>query len=370
MELHGLDELLAHVRTAGSLVDVVVQGIDLSDETAMVLSVDCRGATFLGTGLTPSALVHVVESGGVVFPRLGHLPFDPYRPRLYRRGELLEGWSADRPGSFEQALDTSIYRWASQHPRGSNVPLMDALAQRLHDHSIDDALGEHLGSVSDVAAVMGGHGVLRSDPIYRTVTELGRGMARSGWHVASGGGPGAMEAANLGAWLAREEPPALDRAIELLTAETRFSETDAYLAAGAAVLDAFPTGEPNLAVPTWFYGHEPTNQFATHVAKYFANSIREDGLLAIATRGVVFAPGAAGTVQEIFQDATQNHYDVFGVISPMVFLGADYWRSTLGAEPLLRQLAGDRPYGEMIGVADTAEEAVDFLLAHPPVRPD
>ena len=49
-----------------------------------------------------------------------------------------------------------------------------------------------------------------------------------------------------------------------------------------AVRDRCPGGRQSLGVPTWFYGHEPTNLFATHVAKYFANSIREDGLLAIA----------------------------------------------------------------------------------------
>jgi predicted Rossmann-fold nucleotide-binding protein len=134
------------------------------------------------------------------------------------------------------------------------------------------------------------------------------------------------------------------------------------------VLDVYDHGGESLAVPTWFYGHEPTNQFATHVAKYFANSIREDGLLALATRGVVFAPGAAGTTQEVFQDATQNHYGLFGTISPMVFLDRRYWRETLPAEPLLRRLAADRPYAALIGAADTAGEVIDFLTRHPPLR--
>jgi predicted Rossmann-fold nucleotide-binding protein len=208
---------------------------------------------------------------------------------------------------------------------------------------------------------------LRTDATYGVVAELARAMARTGWHIASGGGPGAMEAANLGAWLSAGDDGDLRRALATLAREARFDATDEYLRAGQTVLDEFGDGVDSLAVPTWFYGHEPTNQFATHVAKYFANSIREDGLLAIATRGVVFAPGSAGTVQEIFQDATQNHYEVFGVVSPMVFLGTDYWRSTLGAEPLLRQLAAGRPYESMIGVADTAAEAIAFLQTHPPL---
>ena len=175
-----------------------------------------------------------------------------------------------------------------------------------------------------------------------------------------------MEAANLGAWLSPYDDDALDRALSLLGVETDFLRSDPYLQAGRAVLEEFPNGVDNLAVPTWFYGHEPSNQFSTHVAKYFANSIREDGLLAVATRGVVFSPGSAGTVQEVFQDATQNHYGLFDVVSPMVFLDSEFWTETLPAEPLLRVLAGDRPYGRLIGLADTAAEAMTFLLEHPP----
>ena len=64
----------------------------------------------------------------------------------------------------------------------------------------------------------------------------------------------------------------------------------------------------SLAVPTWYYGHEPTTPLATNIGKYFQNSLREDGLITIAAHGIVFAPGKAGTLQEIFQDAVRNYY--------------------------------------------------------------
>ena len=368
-EIHTLDDFDEHVAAGRSLDGAIVQGVDLSGRDAALRGSSCAGTTFLGCGLVGETLEAVLERGAVVFPRLPELPFEPYRARLYAQGELLEGWTPGDPDSFgRDALDSRIYAWASQHPKAMSLPVLDALAQRLHDHAIDDALGEHLTAHPDVVAVMGGHAMLRSDAAYRSVAELARAMARERWHVATGGGPGAMEAANLGAWLAPYPDDALDRALELLGEEVDYRRADPYLRAGERVLDAFRDGAESLAVPTWFYGHEPTNQFATHVAKYFANSIREDGLLAIATRGVVFAPGSAGTTQEVFQDATQNHYDVFGVVSPMVFLGATFWRDELPAEPLLRTLAGDRPYGSLIGVADTAHEAMEHLRTHPPIR--
>lgn len=366
-EIHTRADFDEHLDRVHHLDGVVVQGVDLSGEATRLRSVSCVGATFLGCRLDGDALEHVVEHGAVVFPRLPAIPFDPYRGQLYEQGELLAGW---RPGGdfTADALDSRIYAWSTLHPKGRAPPVLDALAQRLHDHAIDDALRDHLEEHPDVAAVMGGHALRRTDPGYRTVAELGRGMAREGWHVATGGGPGAMEAANLGAWLSASPDDALDTAIEMLGTATDYRDADAYLTAGERVLERFPDGAPSLAVPTWFYGHEPTNQFATHVAKYFANSIREDGLLAMATRGVVFAPGAAGTTQEVFQDATQNHYAVYGTVSPMVFLDRRFWNVELPAEPLLRTLAGDRPYASLIGAADSADEALDFLRLHPPLE--
>jgi predicted Rossmann-fold nucleotide-binding protein len=120
---------------------------------------------------------------------------------------------------------------------------------------------------------------------------------------------------------------------------------------------------PSIGIPTWLYGHEPPTPLATEHAKYFDNSIREDGLLALATAGVVFAPGRAGTLQEIFQDAAQNYYEsVADRFSPMVFLDVDgYWTARFGVRAVLSELFDEEQRSNLHWVT-SVDEAVGALL--------
>ncbi len=115
----------------------------------------------------------------------------------------------------------------------------------------------------------------------------------------------------------------------------------------------------SIGIPTWLYGHEPATPFATEHAKYFENSIREDGLLTLAIYGAIYAPGSAGTVQEIFQDANQNFYVPPNEgMSPMVFLDLDeYWTRRVPVIPVLRSLFGER-YDSVVCVVTSAPAAV------------
>ena len=92
----------------------------------------------------------------------------------------------------------------------------------------------------------------------------------------------------------------------------------------AAVADLEDSGR-SLGIPTWHYGHEPPNPFSSRVAKYFRNAIREDVLLEVCRGGIVFLPGAAGTVQEVFQSACGNYYAADAEVARMVFVGEEYW---------------------------------------------
>ncbi len=348
------DRLLADGRTEHPLA---VQGLDLSDRDPQLLGHPWPHAVFLGCILTERAEDHVMASGATVFPPFEGLPYNPYRGTLYSPAEL-------RAGDVDAKIYAHQARWRKRPP----APILEALAQRIHDHAIDDALHSFLLDHPAVVAIMGGHGVRRDSSTYRTVAVVARTLTRSGRLVVTGGGPGAMEAGNLGAWLAPHADDALDDSLGRLAGAVDYT-TAGYVDVGMNVVDHYPNGAVSLAIPTWFYGHEPTNDFATHVAKYFSNSIREDGLLAIANHGVVYTPGAAGTVQEVFMDATQNHYATFGVLSPMVFLDSQHWADDQLAAPLLLgQLAGSLPYADMIAVFDEPEDVVAFIEAHPPVR--
>jgi predicted Rossmann-fold nucleotide-binding protein len=284
----------------------------------------------------------------------------------------MHGYIQGDPGSFlHDTVDSAIYEHftALRYSEGP-VPLLDTLAQRIHDHAMDIALKEVLdneGSPLKVVGIMGGHAMQRDEPRFGEVAHMARQLAERGYTVATGGGPGAMEAGNLGAWMSRYSASELDEALAILATVASWKEPG-WFDTALRVRERWSDGAPSIGIPTWFYGHEPTNLFAAWVAKYFENSVREDGLLAIALHGVIFAPGSAGTIQEVFQDATQNHYGTFGWASPMVFLDTRFWTETKPVHPLLSKLAEGKVYGELIACLDRVEDIVRFIVEHPPRR--
>ena len=311
-----------------------------------------------------------MDKGALIFPKFGDLPYNPYRPELYSREELMEGWSKEE----DQSVDKLIYDHFVKHGK-KDPDIVETLAERLHDHAIDDGLTDLLegrvekDGVKKVVAIMGGHSAGRDDSSFRKVAHLARRLTAEGYFVASGGGPGIMEAANLGAYLADLDEGELNVVLDDLAAAPKYTD-QGYFEAANKVIENYPTGHSSLAVPTWFYGHEPTNMFSAHVAKYFSNSIREDGLLAIARYGIIFAPGRAGTTQEIFQDACQNHYATFGEISPMVFLGSDRYTKKTPLWETINKLADGRHFKDLLMLSDEVGEIVEFIKNHPPLPSD
>ncbi|MBP7929101.1 MAG: hypothetical protein KAZ88_02320 [Acidimicrobiia bacterium] len=354
VEINTLAELVA---LGGRLDGVALQGIVVPPGLIDWAAADVAGLTLLGVRFEdPAEEATARARGALVFPRFPDRPYDAYRTTLYTEDELN---AVVHSGSG--TLDAAIYRHYEDAGR-DHPDVVESLAQRIHDHAIDDALSELLETIDrPIVGIMGGHNLSRADPLFALTAELARRLTLNGFIVATGGGPGAMEAANLGGLCGRLDADGLAELVAGL-ADAPHWQDEAWGDVATQVRAGIASGSTTLGLPTWFYGHEPTNRFATHIAKYFSNSVREDRLLALANGGVVFTPGGPGTVQEVFQDAAQNIYETFGPAAPMVFLGAEEWDRS-GVVPLISTMAAKKRTSVSITVTDDLDVVVEAMLA-------
>ena len=367
-------ELDRHL-AAGSLAGLAVLGLALHEDPPDLSRAEMAGAHFLGcTFESAEVAADLVRRGASVVPALSELPYPTHPARLYTAEEISGGFAEH---GFDGMYDTVVYRHFRAH--GGAVPeVREALAQRLHDHGIDNALAYATHGwlathgPASVVGVMGGHAVARGSTAYRLAATLGRELARRDRLVVTGGGPGVMEAANLGAYLSTRPAEDLAKAIDMLAAAPDFMDHGPFTEAALAVRAAFAPECPpadwarhgGLAIPTWLYGHEPANLFAGRVAKYFSNAIREDTILRLCRGGLVFAPGRAGTVQEVFQAATKTFYGTDGPSGAYVFLDSTFWTETLPVRTLLDPLFAQSPHGDLtttVHLTDDAHHAVEIL---------
>lgn len=334
------------------------QSLDLRGRSRDLDALDPQGAIFLGCTFDDGVEDLLRSRGALIFPKMRGVPFNPYRGSLYSAAELYEDIGSSE---YEATLDAQVYQWSILP--GQRTSLDATLAAALHDHAVGDALDELLGNGdfagTKLVGVMGGHAAQRGTKDFADAALLGRLLARNGFTVATGGGPGAMEAANMGAYLSGLPDAGFSAALAELSAVPGFRPSvTAWARKAAAVVGQYPEGTATLGIPTWFYGHEPPNLFATHIAKYFANSVREAILLELCNGGIVFLPGSAGTVQEIFQDACENYYGAPETVTPMVLVGRDHWENKYPAWPMLQSLAAGKPMAQRIFLVDSVEEAL------------
>jgi len=374
-EIESRAELELHLAT-GTLAGLTVQGVPLDADPPPELStVDVTDTLFVGCRFASAdAAAELVRRGALVVPAFVGAPFPTHPSRLYPPEDLAAGFAE---GGFAGMYDTVVYNYF--RARGGAIPsLRDAMVQRLHDDGIDDGLADVTGAwisargPSAAVGIMGGHAVARGSVSYRLAATLGWEVTRAGRLVVTGGGPGVMEAANLGSYLSGHDVSALTAAIDRLALAPDFRDHDPYTAAALEVREMFPAQavewprRGGLSIPTWLYGHEPANLFAAQIAKYFSNAIREDTILRLARGGIVFATGSAGTIQEVFQAATKTFYATDGVSGPFIFLDADYWTNRLPVRTLLGPLLAASPAGDlssMIHLTDDVAEAVALLTS-------
>lgn len=286
-----------------------------------------------------------------------------HRKDLYTPSVLYDAYRVGHPESYASCYDSRVYQYYLKKGKTTD-DVRETLARTLHDHAITAAMNRFLTRYPErrIVGIMGGHGLSRTEAVYRQVVLMSKRLTESGCLMVSGGGPGAMEATHLGAWMAGRTEEEVNEAMAILAEAPSYKDA-LWLDTAFRVRERFPQrAYESLGVPTWLYGHEPATPFATRIAKYFENALREDGILTIAKGGIIYSPGSAGTLQEIFQEAVQNHYLSFGYASPMIFLGVGYWREEMPVFPLLEQLLQKGKYKNLLlTLTDSEEEIVETL---------
>ncbi len=356
-EIESQKELKKVLKDAGGIINkVAFQDIDLLNCEESVLKYYFSNCIFLGCKMNDEIKEHI-EKENFIFPKLD-VPYNIYPNSLYNQASLYGAYEIGNPETYELTFDKLVYNHFIETGKEAGS-IKETLARRLHDHSITDALYDFLEQYNEkkVVAIMGGHSLARNTEDYKKVAKLSKQLTESGYLMTSGGGPGAMEATHVGAWFAGRTMEELEEAFKVLDQAPTYKDT-LWMDTAMQVIDTYPKGEyESLGIPTWLYGHEPPTPFATKIAKYFANSVREDGLLTIAKGGIIFSPGSAGTIQEIFQEVTQNHYLSFGYASPMIFMNIEFWTNEIPIYTYLQELT---KYGNLknliLSISDSIEE--------------
>ncbi|MCH2022853.1 MAG: hypothetical protein MK207_10285 [Saprospiraceae bacterium] len=363
---------------------VAIQSLNLIKYENIIVEKEFEDSLFLGCTLNNNTSAHIVKTGGIVIPNSKKMLFKTHLSHLYNHHILFEGFDINNKQGYKSTLDYNIYKQYIDQGKDKPSSIYISLMRRLHDHSITDALEEVIEG-RKVVAIMGGHNMERSDKFYWKIATISRELTQKGFLLVSGGGPGAMEATHLGAYFACRSLKEMKTAVEILSIRPKdaikgqeYNDWD-WLHRAFRVMEKYPitkkmeNNSMSIGIPTWLYGHEPPTPFATHIAKYFANSVREDGLLAIAKHGVIFAPGSAGTTQEIFQDACQNHYAAYNsnpniesYVSPMILFGVDHWTIKRPLWDLMVKISENRPYGKLLYLTDNENEILEKILNYNP----
>lgn len=361
-EIENIDRLKKILLKTNSFKNFAFQNIDLTKVKKDILKSEFSNCLFLGCHFDKKIKNHISDDN-FIFPVLD-VPFNAFPPELYNKDTLFAGYETGNPESYTESYDCIVYKHFLKTEK-QEKSILETLAQRLHDHSITDALTDFLKKYDEkkVVAIMGGHNTLRDSENYKKGVILSKMLTESGHLMCSGGGPGAMEATHVGAWLAGRSEDEVKDAIKILSKAPSYKDYK-WLDTAMQVIEKYPRDEKyeSLGIPTWFYGHEPPTPFASKIAKYFANSVREDGLLTIAKGGIIFTPGAAGTLQEIFQDAAQNHYRSVGFESPMILFNVDFWTNEVPVYQFFKHMMKTGRYKNlMLHLTDSTKEIFNIL---------
>ena len=182
-----------------------------------------------------------------------------------------------------------------------------------------------LASVGPAVSVFGSARIKSSNPYYRQARELGKMLAKAGYAVITGGGPGIMEAANRGC------------------------QEGGGLSVGC-----------NIELPQE-QGLNPYVDLGVEFRYFFARKVM---FVKYADAFVIF-PGGYGTLDELFEALTliqtQKVQDF-----PVILMGTDYWGGMIDwiRASLLAESAINPEDVDLLRLTDDPAEAIRIIKAY------
>jgi uncharacterized protein (TIGR00730 family) len=182
-----------------------------------------------------------------------------------------------------------------------------------------------MAKVGPAITVFGSARTAVDSPVYALARTIGRRLAEAGFAVITGGGPGAMEAANLGC---RE---------------------GGGLSVGC-----------NIELPHE-QGMNPYVDLGVEFRYFFARKV----MFVKYADGFVILPGGIGTLDELFESLTLiqtgkvRHF-------PVVLVGREYWAGLLDwmRDTMLKQGAIGASDLDLFHVTDDADEVIELIRTH------
>ena len=179
-----------------------------------------------------------------------------------------------------------------------------------------------LGRLGPAVTIFGSARFKQGDPYYELSRQAGNAFAKAGFTVLTGGGPGAMEAANRGA----------------------------HEAGG-------PTYGLNIILP---HEQQP-NPYVNDSFEFNYFFVRKVMLVKYSCAFLVM-PGGLGTLDELFEAATLIQCKKIGPF-PLILIGSDFWK---GLREFVSFMASEGVFTpEEVGfsrIVSTPAEAVDMVL--------
>jgi hypothetical protein len=183
---------------------------------------------------------------------------------------------------------------------------------------------EFLGGLKKEVSFFGSARVMPEHRYYKMARDLGKRLAKEGFTMVTGGGPGIMEAGNRGAFEAGGESVGLD--IQLPNEQRR-------------------------------------NKYVQK-SKGFHYFFTRKVMLSASAQAYVFFPGGFGTFDELFEVATLIQTGKMSDQVPVILMGKDYWSGLLEwiKVNMMEKNRFVEPFEmEILRLVDTADEAFEII---------